>query len=76
MRRGRMSEKHASMVATPAVAAVAAVLAACTAEGARYLPGEVAAGPTTGIIYVYRPLGSVVTRGSPRHDRKTSATWP
>jgi len=55
-----MSERRAGVVAT---AAVAAVLAACTAEGARYQPGQAAAGPNAGIIYVYRPLGNVVTRG-------------
>jgi hypothetical protein len=38
-------------------------LVGCTAKGAVYVPGSVELGRNTGLIYVYRPLGSVGTRG-------------
>ena len=40
-------------------------LAACTAQGARYAPSGNAPAAGTGIIYIYRPLGTVATRGEP-----------
>ena len=38
-------------------------LTACTAEGPAYRPGGVEPTGNTGVIYVYRPLGTVATRG-------------
>ena len=40
-------------------------LAACTAQGARYAPTGIAPAAGNGIIYIYRPLGTVATRGEP-----------
>jgi hypothetical protein len=42
---------------------VAVVLAGCTATGAAYVPGSVEPTRNTGLIYVYRPLGTLGTRG-------------
>ncbi len=41
------------------------VLPACTAQGARYAPTGNAPAAGSGIIFVYRPLGTVTTRGEP-----------
>ncbi len=38
---------------------------ACTAQGPRYAPTGNAPAAGTGIIYIYRPLGTVATRGEP-----------
>jgi len=40
-------------------------LCACTAQGARYAPTGNAPAAGSGIIYIYRPLGTVATRGEP-----------
>lgn len=38
-------------------------LSACTAQGARFAPSDIAAANNAGTIYVYRPLGTIGTRG-------------
>ncbi len=42
---------------------VAMAAAGCTAKGAAYNPATVSADGRTGIIHVYRPLGTMATRG-------------
>jgi hypothetical protein len=42
---------------------LAGSLTACTAEGPAYRPDSVEPTATTGVIYVYRPKGTVATRG-------------
>jgi hypothetical protein len=48
-----------------AVALLMLGLAACMAKGPRYAPSGLAPAVGTGIIYIYRPLGTVGTRGEP-----------
>ncbi|MGQ0485963.1 MAG: hypothetical protein ACT4SY_11510 [Hyphomicrobiales bacterium] len=48
-----------------ALALLLPALAACTAQGPRYAPTGNAPAADSGIIYVYRPLGTVATRGEP-----------
>lgn len=38
-------------------------LAGCTAKGPAYVPASITPTANTGLIYVYRPLGTVGTRG-------------
>ena len=46
-----------------ALAIVVSGLAACTAKGPRYVPGSITPTGEAGLIYVYRPLGTIATRG-------------
>jgi hypothetical protein len=39
------------------------LLAACTAKGPAYVPASISPTSNTGLIYVYRPLGTIGTRG-------------
>ncbi len=42
---------------------VGALLAGCTAKGPAYVPASITPTGNTGLIYVYRPKGSLGTRG-------------
>ena len=56
--RGLWTRRRALALSLPA-------LAACTAQGPRYAPTGNAPAAGSGMIYIYRPLGTIATRGEP-----------